>query len=568
MALPTPKPGLFGGIKARLGFGKGGYAEEIDRSGWSFSEATTTAALSGDGINQARSRQLIYQKWQQMMAAPLVSGSLRTHVTAALGGSETTGKLVFIEATPDAKKDPKLAEFVATIARELETLFNREAFQMAYLGAGFGDAYARIYSKPKVGIVQLRTDAMLFTPLCIPYEMGGVTRAVQVAVGSKYHERLEMNQIARLKMPRMIYTPQPLAQDMAMRVDLKEDDIDKLQMMPGLVGGSFLADAESAFDNFMAALLGLIGQRQMDAFDESIILANVTGMTSDQRQTFLNSVTTMLRKGKAMLAESIKLGKPILERVRHIIPINSEKQVMTVQAVNGGGGSGQGRAGNITIDDVLFHAKLLGGALGTDISMLGFADLISGGLGDGGFFRTSAQAAERSRAIRTALTDFFNHLIDVHLWARDGKTFEESERPWTINFYGNISALESERTKTRLDKVNTTTMMLQAFQLAKESGLDEAGLADLFESEMGIDADRAKNFAAAIIKAKKDQEKREAQQGGFGGGDDGDGGGGGSPFGGPNDAGDGNGNPGDPGDNEDGDPPATGAPKPVKSGGA
>lgn len=567
MALPTPKPGLFGGIKARLGFGKGGYAEEIDRSGWSFSEATTTAALSGDGINQARSRQLIYQKWQQMMAAPLVSGSLRTHVTAALGGSETTGKLVFIEATPDAKKDPKLAEFVATLARELETIFNREAFQMAYLGAGFGDAYARIYSKPKVGIVQLRTDAMLFTPLCIPYEMGGVTRAVQVAVGSKYHERLEMNQIARLKMPRMIYTPQPLAQDMAMRVDLKEDDIDKLQMMPGLVGGSFLADAESAFDNFMAALLGLIGQRQMDAFDESIILANVTGMTSEQRQTFLNSVTTMLRKGKAMLAESIKLGKPILERVRHIIPINSEKQVMTVQAVNGGGGSGQGRAGNITIDDVLFHAKLLGGALGTDISMLGFADLISGGLGDGGFFRTSAQAAERSRAIRTALTDFFNHLIDVHLWARDGKTFAESERPWTINFYGNISALESERTKTRLDKVNTTTMMLQAFQLAKESGLDEAGLADLFESEMGIDADRAKNFAAAIIKAKKDQEKREAQQGGFGGVDDGDGGGGGgSPFGGgQDDPGDGSGNPGD---NEDSDPPAAGAPKPVKSGGA
>ena len=40
----------------------------------------------------------------------------------------------------------------------------------------------------------------------------------------------------------------------------------------------------------------------------------------------------------------------------------------------------------MSIDDIMLHAKLLAGALGVDLSMLGFADTLAGGLGEGGFF--------------------------------------------------------------------------------------------------------------------------------------------------------------------------------------
>ncbi|WP_413243229.1 hypothetical protein, partial [Pseudomonas ogarae] len=91
----------------------------------------------------------------------------------------------------------------------------------------------------------------------------------------------------------------------------------------------------------------------------------------------------------------------------------------------------------------LFHAKKLAGTLGTDISMLGFADQLSGGLGDGGFNRTSSQGAERARMLRTSYTKTCNDTIDRHMMAKYGKCWPDSERPYTINFYGGIAALEA-----------------------------------------------------------------------------------------------------------------------------
>ncbi len=66
--------------------------------------------LINTGATPARTRQQIYQKYQRMMASPLVGGSLRQHCTAALGGHETTGDLVFIELKSDHRQDKRAAE--------------------------------------------------------------------------------------------------------------------------------------------------------------------------------------------------------------------------------------------------------------------------------------------------------------------------------------------------------------------------------------------------------------------------------------------------------------------------
>lgn len=522
--------------------------EEVDRAGLDYSESTTTTSLTGNGVIGARNRQLIYQKYQQMLADPLVSGAIRLHVTAALGGHETSGDLVFIEAKAGAKDDAMLAAEVKELADELGPMFNRVAVPAAYNAAGFGDAYARLYAQDRVGLVGMIVDEMLLPPLVIPYEQGDKTRICLVAVGEKTREKMTMDQIGRVKMPRMLYTPQPMAVEKAWRTAVLEDDPEKLPLMPSLVGGSFLADAETQYNNFAAALQGLVGQRVLDAIDESMFAANVTGMTIEQRQAFLASIGNMLKKSKSVADEAVRTGRPFLGRIRHLIPVWGEKQLVSVQGVNSSGGSGSGRAGNIGIEDVLFHAKLLCGALGIDISMLGFADLMSGGLGEGGFFRTSAQAAERSRLIRVGLTEFYNHCIDVHLIKKKGHTYSEKDRPWQINFFGNISALETERTKTQLDKTQNGTLMLQAMEMAKNSGLDEPSLVDIFESVMGIDSDKAKMYAKAAVKAKKDADAKEAAQAGFGGGPGGPEGEGGFP----------------PAANDDeSDEPPAGAPKPV-----
>lgn len=509
----SPKTSWFKATLASMGYGPKD-VQAVDQVGFEYGETLTTASLMGAGIEGARNRQQIYQKYQQMIKNPVVGGALRLHVTAALGGDETTGDLVLIEPTAAAKQSPQSEKLAKEINDDLKRLFNRVAQLVAFNGVAFGDAYARLYTKPRKGVVDIYCDEMLLPPLVQAYEKGNETKVCVLAIGSKMRERLSMNQIARLKMPRLIYTPQPMAVEKAWRAQITEDDPEKLPLMPSLVGGSFLADAEDQFDKFNAAMSGLVGQRVLDSIDESMFTAQVQGMTKEQRQEFMTSIKQMLQRSKQIADDAVKSGIPFLGRIRHILPVFDQKQLLQVQGVNTSGGSGGGRAGNISIEDVLLHAKLLSGSLGVDITMLGFADLMSGGLGDGGFFRTSAQAAERSRTIRAAMSEFFNHIADIHVLYKYGQAFEPKDRPWAINYYGSISALETERQKTQADAMNTGAVLVQTLMQAKDLGMDAAATMHLLETVMKLDTAAAKLYADAIEKAKSVPEEAG---GGFGG---------------------------------------------------
>lgn len=502
-------------MKSKMGFG-GKYVDDVDQSGFGYADTLTTASLMGSGVVNARPRQAIYMKYQQMMADPVISGALRIHVTAALGGHETSGDVVFIEPTVQARGNAQAEKLVTEIGRELAPLLNRIAVTVTYNGVGFGDAYARLYTQKGKGVTDISVDEMMLPPLIQPYEVGNKTVVCEVAVGRKMREKLVMDQIARLKMPRMIYTAQPLAVEKAWRTHITENDAEKLPVMPSLAGGSFLAEAEGQYDKFVAAMQGLVGQRVLDSIDESMFTVETGGMTKEQQQTFTTSVIKMLTKSKSVADEAVKTGLPFLGRIRHILPVANTKQLVQVQGMNTGGG----RAGTISIDDVMLHAKLLSGALGVDLSMLGFADMMSGGLGDGGFFRTSVQAAERSRTIRIALSEFFNHIIDVHMMYRYGHTFPADERPWQVNFYGSISALETERERTSQSALNAAMLLVQVLTMAKDAGLDEPSTAHLLERVAKLEKEDAKMYAKSIAKAKAEAKAdlQAEQGGGFGGG--------------------------------------------------
>lgn len=504
--------GWFKSTLNRMGFRRD-LIQEVDSSAYQYGETLTTASLMGNGVVQARSRQQIYAKYQQMISDPVVSSALRLHVTAALGGHETSGDLVFVEARADAATGKQNDKLIKEITADLMPLFNRVAQTVAYNGVCFGDAFARIYAVRGKGVVDLYTDEMVLPPLVQSYERGNRTVVCVLAIGQKMRERLTMNQFARMRMPRMIYTAQPLAVEKAWQVQIAEDDPEKLPIMPALVGGSFLADAETQYNNFSAALAGLVGQRVLDSIDESMFTAQVQGMTKEQRQEFLASIKQMLTKSKTVAEEAVRTGQPVLQRLRHLLPVWSDKQLLQVQSVNSSGSTGGGRAGNISIEDVLFHAKLLAGALGIDLTMLGFADMMSGGLGEGGFFRSSAQAAERSRTIRVALTEFFDHIVDVHVLYKYGNAFDRSKRPWQINFYGSISSLESERQKTQLDAFTTGQILTQTLTMVRDLGIqnDDKAVIHLLEKVMKMDTEAAKIFAKALKSAKP------PDQGGFGG---------------------------------------------------
>lgn len=473
---------------------------------------TTVASLLGQGKRAARSRQLIYEKWMRMEADPIISSAVSVLVTAALGGHETTGDIIFVEKKPIARENAELEKMVDEIAADLGPLFNQIAYVMAFTGAIYGDAYARIYLDRNRGVIALNSDEMLRPQLVQPFEKGGKTIGYAVSVGERNFERLDITQMARMRMPRTQWIPQFGVVEKSLRLAITENDISKAPILPSMVGGSLLYRAEDPYDNLYFSLLGLVGQRWADSIDEQMLMVNTGDMTKDQRTQLLQSVVSMLQRSKQLAEEAVSKGRPVLSRVRHLIPVFNEKQSPTLMPAGGG----SGRTSPITIEDVMLHARLLAGALGVDLSMIGFADQMSGGLGEGGFFRVSAQAAERARVIRTSLEEFFDSVINIHTLTRYGRVFTYQEKPWDVNFYSSISALEAEKQRTRLDAINSGSLLAQTIQMLKDMGADKEFMEAYLCKTMQLDEDQAKLYAK-IVDAKAPNEDEGGRFGGSGG---------------------------------------------------
>lgn len=496
MKAPNPKKS---GFLSRLGLGKKDWeAENLPATAeittrdiglWG-AGATTVASLLSSGKKQARTRQEIYDKWSQMEADPIVSSALSLLCTSALGGDSSTGQMVYIEPSAKAREDKRLESVCQEISSALTWMLNDVVFSMAYTGAAFGDAYARIYSEPGVGVVGIYLDEMIRPPLVQSFERAGRTVGYAVFVGETSFERLTTAQIARLKMPRTQWVPQYGVVEKSLRLHLSQDDPGETPILPAMIGGSLLYNAEEPYDRLMAALTGLVGQRVLDSIDESILTVNLESMTKEQQKLYVDSIIRMLSISRQRAEAAVKSGTPLLERIRHIVPVFNEKQVVQV-----GQGLSSGRQAALSIEDVLFHARLLSGAIGVDLSMIGFADQMAGGLGEGGFFRTSAHVAERARVIRSALSACLNHIIDLHTLSRYGVVFPETERPWRINFYGSISALEAEKQQSQMAAMSAAGMMVQALQQMKEMGADKAMLKAFLSQQLLIDEDLAEMYS-------------------------------------------------------------------------
>jgi hypothetical protein len=471
-------------------------ADEITQAdlGYYGAGATTISSLLVSGQRTARTRQLIYDKWSQMESDPIISTALKILVTSALGGHETSGDLVFVESRPDVAKRDKRNYYIDAIKAELVPLFNQVAFTTSYLATGFGDAYARIHTSKNGGVQDLYIGELIRPMLVQPFERGSRTVGYAVSVGDKHFERLNSLQMARMKMPRTQWIPQVGVLEKALRYSIGIDDVEDMPVLPAMVGGSFLYSAEIPYDNLSASLVGLVGQRWMDSIDEQMIGVNLTTMNKQQQHSFMESIVGMLRKSKEIAENAVKTNSPIMERIRHIIPTFNDKQVTQITGTNG-----SQRSANISIEDIMLHARLLAGALGVDLSMLGFADQLSGGLGDGGFFRTSAQIGESSRIIRTAQAEFYNHIVDVHTYKKYGFVFNPEDRPYSVNFYGSISALESEKQRTRAEAMNVGLMLVQAIQQMKELGADQAMMKTFLTQTMLLDEDVAEKYSQIVL---------------------------------------------------------------------
>lgn len=449
--------------------------------------------MLGNSGKPVRSRSQIYTKYHFMMQEGMINVALRNNVQMALGGHETTGETVFIEPKPKiSSADRKMVDELASVIK----LLNDNAHSIAFNASGFGDAYARIYTEPKRGIIAFDAES-LFSPLVQPYEELGRTVGYLVSLGEKMQTRLSHLDMVRMKMPRMLTLPQMRAIENAQKMNLEARNLRNLIPLPALVGGSLLEAAEEDFDNLYAAIRGLVGQRINSSIEEVLLSMNLANTTKEQQESIKANTVKMLTAMKERAERQVKEGVYSTSRNFNIMPVWDEKQLVQVSDFQAGA---SGRS--IGVEDVLFHAKKLAGTMGSDISQLGFADQLAGGLGDGGFNSTSSQGAERARILRTSFTNMGNDTIDRHMMAKYGKCWPDSERPYTLNYYGGIAALENEKQRSSERAMNKTAILVQVLAQMRDMGMPEKTNAYMLTKTAELDQEAADMFANGLANAK------------------------------------------------------------------
>lgn len=146
----------------------------------------------------------------------------------------------------------------------------------------------------------------------------------------------------------------------------------------------------------------------------------------------------------------------------------------------------------------MVNLRRLAGGLGIDLALMGWADMLAGGLGDGAAFHTSAQIMNRSMLIRQAIIDALNHLMSIHWGIKYGEHFDSKEYPWQFDFYSDQNAAASQALNNKQNRANTTTIQVQAIQMIKELGLDKETAQLVLEDEMGYDMAMAEKIAISI----------------------------------------------------------------------
>lgn len=239
-------------------------------------------------------------------------------------------------------------------------------------------------------------------------------------------------------------------------VDLSVDD----PTLEGLIesqeyGTSLIATSYGPWLDLLDAICSMNMSRRNAARLERMIGVNTGKLDPERAARYLDMIAERLTNASADIEKQSWLEGNVQTVVNHVMPVFGDKGGIQIDTV-------QGTPDINGLEDVLFHVKRLGSAVGVDPSLLGFGDMLSGGLGDGGFFRVSVMAAVKAALLRQAIKNGLERLCDIHVAYKYGKVFVGDSRPWKITFNSVSTAIEREEQESLEQRSNVAGGIIAA----------------------------------------------------------------------------------------------------------
>lgn len=433
----------------------------------------STAAITTSWIDENRDslsaldRFERYKFYQEMADEPIFDSALDMHLSHALSESTETGTIITVESTDESFK-----QYAIAINNELGATINEMVTGWSKIAAVFGTHYIRPYAQEGKGITHLESSWHTLPINIREYERSGSVAGFT----SEYLKKEDNTSIhlappwalVPLKMP--TWKPDLYKEPLNLTGDaysLYDDTYHRRPTETQNYGKSMLHGAFEPWFDMRDGLRSLRASRQNASRIDRLVTVGMEGLTPHAAAEQLNLVGKQLKgnikKAKQNLASKGAMSTifttllPSLAGGKNGISIDSQQTSPDIQH----------------IEDIMFHLKRACSALGIDVSLLGWGDLMSGGLGDGGFFRSSIQAATRANELRKAVRNAVHRIIDIHLIYKYGKAFG-GKRPYTLKFHSLNTAIEQERASAMLTKSDYATSVATVLDMMEAGSLTKS----------------------------------------------------------------------------------------------
>lgn len=157
---------------------------------------------------------------------------------------------------------------------------------------------------------------------------------------------------------------------------------------------------------------------------------------------------------------------------------------------------------NITgLADIELAINMFCGNMGIEPSQIGFSSEMSGGLGEGGFMRTSIQTATRSHNLQTGMMDGFRRICQIDTAYRHNIAYPEGEEPYRLLFNTTNSALENERLDAEASSIDRSLALVTLLQTINPSiQFTDDILKPMFGEQLEFAPEHTKAIIDAITK--------------------------------------------------------------------
>jgi len=392
-----------------------------------------------------------YATLRLMAKDPTIDSAIKMHISNALSSKSDTVDSIFIKPAKDPGKPNKIVD---DLRSTLMPFINKDLNEWARKAAVYGSCFVRVYGKQGVGLQSVRCDFYTHPRFIQKFEKGGRLAGFTTTYQgtNSYSRQLRLLPpwtFVGFEIPEWwdCENLEPINVG-GIPVDLAVED----PAVEGLVesqeyGTSLIATAYGPWMDLLDAISSLKMSRRNAARLERLIGINTGKLDPERAARYLDQVAERITNASNEVQTQSYLQGTVQTVVNHVVPIFGDKGSMQIDAV-------QGTADINGLEDVLFHVKRLGGAIGVDPSLLGFGDFLSGGLGDGGFFRVSVMAAVKADLLRRAIKNGIHRLCEIHVAYKYGKVFLPEDCPWQIGFNSVSTAIEREEQETMESRAN------------------------------------------------------------------------------------------------------------------